>query len=325
MPFPTRTALNHRLLGVVLCACMMSAACSGDAAVTSTTAAPTTTAADTVDPPIVNVWTGRNIDQTALPLGSPAPKPLRGGLFACPTGPPRGVPFPPGPWIDQAGGTWDASEKVAVRGELRWSRATYIEEVVDEVRRIRSNGLPVDTITGDFPIDRSDPAATHDRNPNQIAQYELSIELPLAPELADEPACLPRGPIGIMGNGVALYSALDDQRRDAVAHETQDACDGHPDQRSRYHYHAVPSCMLAAATGPSTVVGWAFDGHPIVVERDRDGRLPTNADLDECHGRTSPVVLDGELVTAYHYSVTREFPYVVGCFRSAPAVPESQR
>ena len=46
--------------------------------------------------------------------------------------------------------------------------------------------------------------------------------------------------------------------------------------------------------------------------------LPTNADLDECHGRTSPVLLDGEVVTTYHYSATHEFPYFIGCYRGEP-------
>jgi hypothetical protein len=42
-----------------------------------------------------------------------------------------------------------------------------------------------------------------------------------------------------------------------------------------------------------------------VVERDAAGDLPTNADLDECHGRTSPILLDGEVVTMYHYRPPR--------------------
>ena len=75
---------------------------------------------------------------------------------------------------------------------------------------------------------------------------------------------------------------------------------------------------LDASKGASTVVGFARDGFPIVVERDAAGDLPTNADLDECHGRTSPVLLDGEVVTTYHYAATHEFPYFIGCFRGEP-------
>ena len=106
--------------------------------------------------------------------------------------------------------------------------------------------------------------------------------------------------------------------RDAVAYEIQDECDGHPEANGRYHYHSIPTCILDAATSSSTVVGFAYDGFPIVVERDASGALPSNADLDECHGRTSEIDLDGERVTTYHYSATLEFPYFMGCFAGTP-------
>jgi hypothetical protein len=61
------------------------------------------------------------------------------------------------------------------------------------------------------------------------------------------------------------------------------------------------------------------DGFPIVVERDSSDALPTNADLDECHGRTSPVLIAGEVVTTYHYSATLEFPYTIGCYKGTAA------
>jgi len=67
-----------------------------------------------------------------------------------------------------------------------------------------------------------------------------------------------------------------------------------------------------------TAVGYALDGFPIVVERNAAGELPTNADLDECHGRVSAIELDGTVVEMYHYSVTAEFLYVIGCDRAAP-------
>jgi hypothetical protein len=121
-----------------------------------------------------------------------------------------------------------------------------------------------------------------------------------------------------MRNGVLVFAPLDERNRDAVAYETQDECDGLPQQTGVYHYHDVPSCVIEASQGPSTVVGFATDGFPIVVERDASGALPTNADLDVCHGRTSNVVLDGALVETYHYSATREFPYFIGCFHGTP-------
>ena len=115
-------------------------------------------------------------------------------------------------------------------------------------------------------------------------------------------------------SGVVVFASLDQLNRDAVAYETQDQCHGHPQEIGVYHYHDIPSCILEASTGPSTVVGFAADGFPIVVERDASGALPTNADLDVCHGRTSPVLLDGAVVDTYHYSATHEFPYFIGCY-----------
>ena len=110
-----------------------------------------------------------------------------------------------------------------------------------------------------------------------------------------------------------LYNALDDAGRDAVAHETQDACNGHPDGQDRYHYHDVPSCILAAGHGltpSSSATPWTATAS--TSSATRKGNLPTDADLDACHGRTSPVMW-----TAAHdhlpLDATLEYPYTVGC------------
>lgn len=87
-----------------------------------------------------------------------------------------------------------------------------------------------------------------------------------------------------------------------------------------YHYHNVPSCIRDAASDTSTLVGYAFDGYGIYVERDSSGNLPTNADLDACHGRTSKVMWDGKLTNIYHYDATLEYPYTVGCFHGTSTV-----
>jgi hypothetical protein len=240
-------------------------------------------------------------------------------LFACSAGNPAGGgAFKAGPWIDATAGTWNATAKVSVRGSVAWPMAKYSEKVVGATRSIASSGLPVGRVTGTFPIAADDPAFAYDRNPNTIKKTDLAYSLAAAPKAAATPGCLPPAAVGIMRNGVVVFAPLDELNRDAVAYETQDECDGHPQQSGVYHYHDVPSCILAASKGPSTVVGFATDGYPIVVERDASGALPTNADLDECHGRTSPIVLDGAVLTTYHYSATREFPYFIGCFHGTP-------
>ncbi|MBL8776873.1 MAG: YHYH protein [Acidimicrobiales bacterium] len=323
------TAVTVLALALVAAACgsssteetgAASTATSDAGATTSTTAASTAT---TAGDEIVNVWEGPAADLTALPIGTAHVSTTGaavGDLFACDAGNPNGGgAFAVGPWIDEAAGTWDRTEKVAVQGEVSWPMAQYDEQVDGDVRTINSNGLPVDMVTGTFPVAADDPAYSYDRNPNSIAETDLSVTLPASPTVADTPTCLGKGVIGVLRNGVAIFAPVDERNRDAVAYETQDECDGHPQQTSTYHHHDVPSCVLDASTGPSTVVGFAYDGFPIVVERDADGNLPTNADLDECHGRTSSILLDGEVVETYHYSATYEFPYFMGCFRGATA------
>lgn len=121
-------------------------------------------------------------------------------------------------------------------------------------------------ITGTFPIAADDPAFAYDRNPNSITEKAIDVTLPIAPIVAD-PRCLPKGTIGVFRNGVAAFASVDALNRDAVAYQTQDVCDGHPEHGSTYHYHNVPSCLLEATVGASTVVGFAYDGFPIVGPR----------------------------------------------------------
>jgi hypothetical protein len=37
-----------------------------------------------------------------------------------------------------------------------------------------------------------------------------------------------------------------------------------------------------------------------------------------CHGRSSTVIWDGGQVTTYHYDISVEYPYIVGCFHATP-------
>jgi hypothetical protein len=195
-----------------------------------------------------------------------------------------------------------------------WPTASYTATTSGSNRILTTNDLPETYPTGIFPIGRNDPAYQFDTNPNHIGTQSLTYILPLGPTAAASPGCVSLGAIGVLSDGVLLFNALDDGGRDAVAHETQDLCDGHPDGQEQYHYHNVPSCIRDKATGASMLVGYALDGYGIYVERDASGNLPTNADLDACHGRTSQVDWNGTKTTIYHYDATLEYPYTVGCF-----------
>ncbi len=317
--------MKFRLVIGVISALVASTSCGGSGGSGVSAPSDDSIASDdssVSDDSVVNVWVGPPADTARLPIGTSRVSLIEaviGGLFACDAGNPNGGGAQAiGPWIDESADTWDPSKKVSVQGDVSWPMAMYSEVVEGGTRTITSNGLPVNEITGEFPIDPNDPAYSFDRNPNRIAGDDVIIRLPVDPIVAEKPTCLGKGRIGILKNGVSLFASLDERNRDAVAYETQDKCDGHPQQTSVYHYHDVPSCVRNAATGSSTVVGFASDGFPIVVERDANGDLPTNADLDECHGRTSKIELDGRVVEMYHYSATHEFPYFMGCFRGTP-------
>lgn len=258
-----------------------------------------------------------SVDPTKLPLGdgklSDGPK--VGYIWACHTDPNGGGAQVDGPWIDKRNGTFDITQKAVVDGAVMWPHSFNIGEEGDS-RVIAWNDLP-DHPTGTFPIARSDDAYRYDRNPNSIREQRMEIALPLEPQVAAKPSCAP-GAVGVLLSGAVLFNALDAPGRDAVAHETQDACQGHPQQGGVYHYHNASVCVLKAldsASGPSQLIGYAIDGFGIYGPRDENGRELTSADLDACHGRTSEVVWNGEPRLMYHYVATMDFPYTVGCLR----------
>jgi hypothetical protein len=295
---------------------LVAAACggSGEKATTSTstttTASTTTTTAGATD-------AGTAVDPTHLPLGDGkhSSTPQRGHVMTCQTE----FPDAPGaqaqgPWFN-GDGTWDATAKGTVDGEVEWG-SRLETSVADGVRTFTGNDLP-DHPTGEFPVDEDDDAARYDRNPNAIAEQVLDVEVPAEPEVAAEPTCI-RGEVGVVLTGAVLFDAFDAGGRDAVAWEAQDACDGHPQEHGAYHYHSLTSCIADPGTGRSTLLGYAYDGFGIYGPRGADGQELTDADLDECHGTTSEVMWEGELVEMYHYVATQEFPYTVGCFRGTP-------
>ncbi|MDA8197570.1 MAG: YHYH protein [Actinomycetota bacterium] len=219
-----------------------------------------------------------------------------------------------GPWINTANNTWTPSAKVVVQGNNYYPSAYFHMSVANGIRTVATDSVPVGMPVGTYPISPNDPAYQYGKNPNHIIPNALSITLPASPVVASSPSCLPQGPIGVLTNGVLLFNALDAGALDAAAHEVQDVCGGHPDAFGTYHYHNISPCILNNTKGSSTLVGYALDGFGIYVERNSDGSLVTNSQLDQCHGRISPVEWDGKVVDMYHYDATNEYPYTLGCF-----------
>ncbi|MBH0099204.1 YHYH protein [Salinibacterium sp. NSLL150] len=315
----SRTALALSLGGILILSACASGPADDTATATATPSIEPSAAASAIDIP--DAWSGV-IDATAIPLGDDrtSTSPAVDYLYSCKTDFSGRGPVNGGPWIDYDAGTWDATTKDTVEGAVSWPQAYYEEQVGHDTRTILTANVPTEQMTGTFPIADTDPAKEFDRNPNEIDEKLVELTLSVAPTVAAEPSCVAMGAVGVLKNGVYLYNAVDASGGDAVAHETQDLCDGHPDGGDYYHYHDVPSCLLdATAETGSTLVGYALDGFGIYVERDSAGNLPTNADLDECHGRTSTVLFDGVEQEMYHYSATIEFPFTVGCYVGDPA------
>jgi hypothetical protein len=254
-----------------------------------------------------------DVDRTRLPLGDAhvtRDRAAVGNLDLCSTFPSGGGGAPvDGSWIH--GDTFDLTAKLTVRGDVAWPQATFATRLDGDQRVLAGNDLPVDHHTGEFPIAADDPAHLVDPNPSAIVANDYEVRIPVRPTAAAAPGCV-GGEVGFLLSGVVLNSPVDALGRDAVAHEVQDACDGHPNQAG-YHYHSVSRCV-DGDDQRHQLVGYALDGFGIFGRHDVDGKVITNADLDECHGHTHAIQWDGQTVTMYHYHATWEFPYDVGCF-----------
>lgn len=305
---------------IVTMAALVATGCGGnDGSESGTGSDSTTEFEDVVLDDGATVIPGQNVgdvDLTKLPVGDDnvAEEPAIGDLYLCPEFPEGGGGAPvEGPWIQ--GKTYDLETKAFVEGEVKWPEAVFdtgLEGISD--RRLRGNNLPVDHTTGVFPVEESDADAyRYDPNPNSIETSDYQITVPADPEPASEPQCV-AGEVGFLLSGVVLNSPVDAEQRDAVAHEVQDHCFGHPNPTG-YHYHSVSPCIPDRGSGHSRLLGYALDGFGIYGHRGEGSTVLRNRDLDACHGHNHEIEWEGKRVEKYHYHATWEFPYAVGCFK----------
>lgn len=220
-----------------------------------------------------------------------------------------------GPWFTNNNTEWDVNKKATIQGSVSWT-PKMTNTIASGMRTISTNGLP-DHKTGTYPVGQSDPARVYDANPNSIKEQALTYSLSASPVYGD-PQCM-GGEVGVMLTGVSIFNGFDAGGRDAGAWEVQDACDGHPQNKGQYHYHSLSRCITDI--GVETVIGFALDGFPITGPKVGEANILTTDDLDECHGLTSEVTLDGKKVMTYHYVMTQDFPYSASCFRAKAANP----
>lgn len=296
---------------------------SGSSTIAAPGSSTTTSSGSTTVGSGVTTWAGTRISEAAIPLGDgkASSSPQVGYEDSCTLIFKGGGARSTVPWINMSNNTWDLKEKLSVEGSNSWPNAQHGFTLKVASRVLTTNDLPNPGTTGNFPISPSDPAYRFDHNPNQVLAQSFSWTVPAHPTAAATPSCTPLGPIGVFLNGVLMFNALDAAGRDAGAHELQDSCNGHPQSGGIYHYHDFSPCLdtpANSAPGSSTLVGYALDGYGIYVERDSHGHLPTDVGLDACHGRTSTVMWDDKPTRMYHYDVTLEYPYFVGCFHGTP-------
>ena len=256
-------------------------------------------------------------DPAKLPIGdgklSSAPE--VGKVWSCTTEFGGGGAFKDGPWI-RGDGTFDFTAKAVVDGAVEWPHKLTLS-LAGSQRTVTGNDLPRHA-TGTYPVSPQDDAYQYDRNPNRIAAQTVSWSLPAVPEEAAAASCVGLGSVGVMLTGAYVFNGLDALGRDAVAHEIQDSCQGHPERNGSYHYHSLSLCAEDAGDGHSALVGYALDGFGIFGRRGEDGRELASADLDACHGHSHEVDWDGQRRVMFHYHATLDYPYTVGCYRGTP-------
>lgn len=260
------------------------------------------------------------VESSKIPLGDgkiSTSGPAVGYVFACSV-PSSSNPSGKAPWISADGLTWDSAAKITVQGSVQWASG-FAMSLVNNLLGITGNGLP-NHPTGNFPIARTDPAYAYDKNPNAIQSVAINWGLPGNPVVAASPSCTGLGAIGVLFTGARLFNALDADGRDAVAHEVQDSCGGHPQSIGSYHYHDVSKCINQTSGGNthSPQVGVIADGFGLYGNQGEGGKALTNADLDACHGHVHAIEVNGQMREQYHYHATKEYPYTVGCFKGTP-------
>ncbi|MDI1336534.1 MAG: YHYH protein [Lacunisphaera sp.] len=135
-------------------------------------------------------------------------------------------------------------------------------------RVITANGLP-DHATGKFP---------NADNPNRITAQHYRFTVPAKPVANPKPTPLHRQPFGIALNGVLFdpgtAEAWQDDMESGWHYDAKgggfslglDANNAHVQPNGAYHYHGIPTALLARLSGGQpalTLLGWAADGFPI--------------------------------------------------------------
>jgi hypothetical protein len=188
------------------------------------------------------------------------------------------------------------------------------------------------------PLDVSASGASIHSTASVLSKQNYDYTLPTTPKYSKTTTTTNQGPIGILLDGAALYNPYEANHAtvatadnfvttvNGVTASFLDDCDGHPGPGGQYHYHGLPTCLVAYATGSTekvssvtstngattsavkedtaaakkpVVLGFAFDGFAIYDNVAMNGSTVAVSALDACNGIFSPV--PGYPHGVYHY------------------------
>jgi len=192
--------------------------------------------------------------------------------------------------------------------------------------RLRSNGIPTQARPKYYAVPKQGAelgaitAANSEVAADPINEQSYDYKITTNPKKSSKTTDAPLGSIGMMISGAVLFNPYEaDSTTVAQASNFSltapdgsvasfiDTCNGHSTPAmgnggGQYHYHALPVCVsktVDTSTGPSHILGVAFDGFPIYGKRDINGKVISVSKLDKCNGITSatPEFPNG----IYHY------------------------
>ena len=162
----------------------------------------------------------------------------------------------------------------------KWGKNVTVTYTSTKVR-LKSKGLPNHSRDAQYAVPNPgivvpNSSTAHIVNdPTKANPYDYSI--PLKPTWSSTTTATPLGSIGPMISGSVLFNPYEgDGSTVAMASNFSlagsngtkvwfvDSCSGHPTPAPSglYHYHGLPACVKSqvdAATGPSHIIGLAFD------------------------------------------------------------------
>ncbi len=203
-----------------------------------------------------------------------------------------------------------ASTKAGLK-KATWGKNMKVSYGTSTIR-LRSNGIPNHSRSKYYAVPNAgvvvptQATATAALDPTGTQSYDFKI--PTTPKKISKTTAAPLGSIGMMisgsvlfnpyegdGTTVAMASNFTISAPDGSTAPFVDTCSGHPTPAmggggGQYHYHGLPACVskeVDTSTGPSHIIGIAFDGFPIYGKRDIKGKVIPASKLDKCNGITS--------------------------------------